>query len=135
MAVVDPDDDDLMRWVVMHYRFDPVRRQRRNMIVAAYDNQAEFDEELDACDSRIRSGIESGDLDPQERVSGAIWEPGYRAAQARGRLARDAVAHGVDPRRLLDAGRLPSNVTFFGWDADGQPWAISGDAPPAPTVH
>lgn len=46
VPAVDPDDDSVWRWVLQHYRLDPQRKQRRNVIVAAYDNAAEFDAAL-----------------------------------------------------------------------------------------
>jgi len=132
VPVVDPDDDSVWRWVLQHYRFDPQRRQRRNVTVAAYDNAAEFEAALSAHDRRIRVEIDAGDRDPREHVGGVVWPPGYHAEQARGRLVRDAVGHGVDPRPLLEDGPLPSNVVVFGWDADGQHWSAGGGEPPTP---
>jgi hypothetical protein len=39
---VDPDDDSLGRDVVWHFRYDAVRDERRNVVVAAFDNEQEF---------------------------------------------------------------------------------------------
>ena len=38
MSEVDSEDDTIWRWVIHHYRFDPTRSERRNVVVAAYDN-------------------------------------------------------------------------------------------------
>lgn len=135
VPAVDPNDDSVWRWVVQHYRFDPERNQRRRVVVAAYDNEAEFDAALTAYIRLISAGIDGGDRDPREHVGGVIWHPGYHAEQARGRLAGDAVRHGVDPRPLLEDGRLPSSVVVFGWDADGQPWSVGGGEPPIPPTE
>lgn len=132
VPTVDPDDDSVWRWVLQHYRLDPQGRQRRNVIVAAYDNAAEFDAALAANSERIQVEIDAGDRDRREHVGGVVWHPGYHAEQARGRLVRDAVAHGVDPRPLLDDAPLPSNVVVFGWDPDGRPWSAGGGEPPTP---
>ena len=130
---MDPDDDSVRRWVLEHYRFDPHRRQRRNVVVAAYDDQGEFEAAFQEYGDRIQAEIEAGERDCQERVSGVIWDQGHHAAQAFGRLVQDAVRHGVDPRPLLVDGRLPSNVALFGWDVNGEPWTAGGDSqtPPA----
>lgn len=132
VTAVDPHDDSLWRWVLQHYRFDPERNQRRWVVVAAYDNEAEFEASLAAHSRQLRDGIDNGDRDGQEQVGGVLWHPGYHAEQARGRLAGEAARHGVDPRPLLQDGPLPANVAVFGWDADGQAFALGGDEPPSP---
>ena len=98
------------------------------MVVAAYDDEDEFEAAMHEHDALIRAEIASGKRDGQERVSGVTWDQGHHAAQALGRLVQDAVGHGVDPRPLLSGGQLPSNVAVFGWDADGEPWSAGGDA-------
>lgn len=55
MAEVDPKDDSISRWALHHYRFDPERRQCRNVVIAAYDNEADFDEALETYRQRIRA--------------------------------------------------------------------------------
>jgi len=61
------------------------------------------------------------------------FHPGYRAEQARAHLwfAR-ANQHGVDPRPLLEEGRLPTNMAVFGIDEDGEPCSYCGGEPPVP---
>lgn len=135
MPEADPNDDSLWRWVLQHYRYDPQRHQRRNTTVAAYDNAAEFEAAFTTYSQRIQADIDAGDRDPRERVSGVIWHPGYHEEQARGRFAGDAVRRGVDPRPALGDGRLPSNVSLFGWDDDGGPWSAGGGEPPTPPVN
>jgi hypothetical protein len=41
MAKVDADDDTIRRFVVQHYRYDPDRHERRPVVIAAFDNEAE----------------------------------------------------------------------------------------------
>ena len=130
MPQVDPEDDSLWRYVLHHYRFDAARNQRRNVVVAAYDHEAEFEAALEELASRVRSEIGAGVRDQKEWVSGTVLHPGHDAEQALGRLVSTAVRHGVDPRPLLGEGTLPSNVGIFGWDADGTPWAVGGGEPP-----
>jgi len=115
-----------------HYRFDPERGERRNVVVAAYDNEAEFTTALEAYSRRIRAEVDSGTRDDVEHVSGVLWHPGYHAEQARGRTLRRASGHGVDPRRVPLDGPLPSSIGFFGWDSDGTPWSFGGREPPEP---
>ena len=38
VAEVDPDEDTIARWVVAHYRYDADRRERRHVVVAAFDS-------------------------------------------------------------------------------------------------
>lgn len=132
LSEVDPHDDSSWRWVLQHYRFDPERRQRRGVIVAAYDNAAEFEEALEASGRRIAAEIDAGHRDRREHMSGVIWHPGYHAEQARGRLVTDAIRHGADPAPLLADGPLPSSMAVFGVDADGEQWSAGGDEPQAP---
>lgn len=132
MAEVDPADDTISRWVIHHYMFDPQRNQRRNVLVGAYDNEAEFQAALQDRTDRLRAETASDGRDTAERVSGVVWPPGHHAMQARGRLLSQATAHGVDPRRVPLDGPLPSNVSFFGWDADGTAWSLGGDDPAEP---
>lgn len=56
---VDPGDDSICRWVLHRYRFDPERRQRRNVVVAAYDNEAEFEVALASYARRIQEEVGS----------------------------------------------------------------------------
>jgi len=116
---VDPSDDSTWRWVLHHYRFDPERRQRRNVVAAAYDNETEFLAALSTYSQRIQAEIDAGARDDAEHVGGVVWPPGDHDAQARGRTVRQAFSHGVDPRRVPLDGPLPTNKVFVGWDSDG----------------
>ncbi len=132
MPEVDPNDDSILRWVLYHYRCDPERNERRNVIVAAYDSEAEFNTAVEAYSGRIRAGLGAGTRDDAEHVSGVLWPAGHHAEQARGRTLRRASGHGVDPRRVPLDGPLPSNIGFFGRDSDGTTWSFGGGEPPEP---
>ena len=75
---VDPDDESASRYVVYHYRYDNLRHERRNVVVAAYDNEPEFRARMDALSDELRARAARGEGDPRETVSGAVHEPGSR---------------------------------------------------------
>lgn len=96
MARVDPEDDNIKRFIVRHYRYDPQRRERRYVVVAAFDNEQEFR----ACMEIVRADIgrrrDSGEpIDPNERASGTVHEPGYLRRAANGHLLSRAIKHGA----------------------------------------
>jgi len=131
VAEVDPDDHTIWRWVIYHRRFDCTRRERREVVVAAYDSEAEFEREFERYSARVRDEIGGGTCDPRDEVvSGSVLHPGYRDEQARGHLVRRAMEHGVDPRPLLTGGPLPSNMAVFGVGDDGDPFHYGGGQPP-----
>ena len=132
---VDPGDDSIRRWVLQHYRFDADRRQRRHVLVAAFDNEAESDAALATYRRGIRAEIDAGARDDDERVSSVVWGPGHHERQALGRTLRNAAGHGVDPRAVPLDGPLPSNTVFFGWDSDGTAWSFGSAEPPEPSAR
>lgn len=98
MALVDPEDDSIIRYVLMHYRYDPDRHERRHVAVAAYDNEPEFERAFATLAAEIeRARAAGGDVDRQEHVTGHIREPGHRARAQYGRLISRAIEHGVAP--------------------------------------
>ncbi|MGA8546154.1 MAG: hypothetical protein WB785_12955 [Mycobacterium sp.] len=110
MARVDPDDDTIYRWVVWHYRYDPDRRERRNVVVAAYDNPAEFQADIERRAAQLRARKERGaDVDPAERISGLVQPPDYRRLQRNAHLVKRAIEHGVAPAGIDDLD-LPPDV-------------------------
>jgi hypothetical protein len=54
MAVVDPDDDSIQRYVVWHYCYDADRNERRNVVVAAFDEEQEFLAEITRRAARLK---------------------------------------------------------------------------------
>jgi hypothetical protein len=118
MARVDAEDDDIRRFVVWHYRYDPERRERRHVLVAAFDDQSEFEAYLRQTqrDLKQRRAGDPG-FDPQEHVSGTTHEPGHRRRAANGRLIRRAMAHGVVLGDWIDELSLPSSSWVMGFGA------------------
>ncbi len=113
MARVDPEDDTIRRFIVRHYRHDPARRERRHVVVAAFDNEPEFL----ACIKRVAAEIgerrERGErVEPREHATGVVYEPGYLRRAANGHLVSRAIRHGVAwlPFEELE---LPSNMFVF----------------------
>jgi hypothetical protein len=110
---VEPEDDSIRRFIVHHYRYDPARRERRHVVVAAFDNQRDFL----ACVERVRAEIaqrreREQRVDPREHASGVVHEPGHLRRAANGHLLRRAIKHGVAglPFEELE---LPSNMAAF----------------------
>ena len=87
MAEVDPDDDSIDWWIVWHYRFDPQRRERRHVFVAAFDSAREMEARLHEEQVRLDAAKAIGDAEPQEWLSGGRKEPGYAARAAAARRA------------------------------------------------
>jgi hypothetical protein len=110
VAALNPDDDTVRRYVVLHYRYDPDRHERRHVVVGAFDNESEYDACLVATGNALDAQRDSGEaVDPREHVSGTVYEPGYRRLQQNGRLLRRAAEHGVWPPNWQDL-ELPSNI-------------------------
>lgn len=79
MGEVDPDDDQIDRWIVWHYRFDAVRRERRNVTVAAYDNVGEFEKSIDDHRRWLAARQTSGEAESVEHISGGYKAAGHQA--------------------------------------------------------
>jgi hypothetical protein len=103
VARVDPENDDVLRFVVQHHRYDPERHERRHVVVAAFDTEQELLSGMDTVRAEIEGRKSCGELvDPRERASGAVLEPGYRRRAANGHLVMRALRHGVMPGLRLD---------------------------------
>ena len=110
VAVVDPDDDTVARYVVAHYRYDPDRRERRHVVVAAFDNPGEFHTDIQVRAEQLRALRESGeDVDRLEHITGRTYAAGYRRQQRDAHLLKRAIEHGIAP--VLDDLALPPNVS------------------------
>ena len=127
MAEVDNSDDRIWRWVIHHYRFDPARRERRNVVVAAYDNESEFHKEFERHAQMICDEIAAGTRSSRESLSGVSLEPGYLAASARGRNFRRAIERGVNPERVLPTGALPQGMAVVFLTEDETAPSIEND--------
>jgi hypothetical protein len=75
VSEVDPKDDAIERWLVMELRYDPDRRERRNVVIAAFDSEDECNRRL----IELRSEGRDADLSQQH------YPIGYTAAQQRRR--------------------------------------------------
>src|SRR5215831_3735143 len=111
VARVDPADDSIERFIVRHYRYDPQRRERRHVVVAAFDNEREFR----ACMEEVQAGVtrrrEAGEpVDPGEHASGIVHEPGYLRRAANGHLVTRAIRRGA-VGRWIEGLELPSNMS------------------------
>jgi hypothetical protein len=96
VARVDPQDDSIERFIVRHYRFDPRRRERRHVMVAAFDNEPEFRACMDSVREEIQARRDRGErVDPREHASGVVHEPGYLRRAASEHLMRRAISHGA----------------------------------------
>jgi len=112
VARVDPGDDSIERFIVRHYRYDPQRRERRHVVVAAFDNEREFRACMEGVQAEIRRRREAGEpADPGEHASGVVYEPGYLRRAANGHLVTRAVRHGA-VGRWIEELELPSNMSF-----------------------
>jgi hypothetical protein len=77
--------DSIERFIVRHYRYDPERRERRHVVVAAFDNEPEFRACMAGVQAEIRRRREAGEpVDPGEHVSGIVHEPGICAGRRTG---------------------------------------------------
>ncbi len=113
VARVDPADDSIRRLIVRHYRYDPARRERRHVVVAAFDNEPEFLACVQRIEAEIRQRRERGErVDPREHASGVVHEPGYFRRAANGHLLSRAAKHGVAGLRFEEL-ELPSNMSLF----------------------
>lgn len=113
MSKVDPNDDTIRRWVIHHYRYDPVRNQRRYVVVAAFDSAREYEREFDRYSDQVQAEIAAGTRSDREQVSGTVLEAGHRASHARARDLKRAMQHGVAADRFLRSGPLPSSVSRY----------------------
>jgi hypothetical protein len=86
MARVDPDDDTIDRWVVWVYRYDPERRERRNVVEAAFDDGEEFERYLHDAAERLIGLKQRGEAEQVEHYGGVCYEAGYRDRVRRQRL-------------------------------------------------
>lgn len=107
-------DDSVRRFVVRHYRYDPHRHQRRHVVVAAFDNEAEYLALLGTIRADIDRRIAAGEpVDHDEHASGTVYEPGHLLRAANGHVFTRMTEHGVDPRPWLQEHELPSNIGFL----------------------
>jgi hypothetical protein len=85
---IDPNDDSIDRWLVWHYRYDPERRERRNIVIACFDNRRAFTRFLERSKADLNEAQLAGRADKEERITGVMWKEGYREEIAQRRLFR-----------------------------------------------
>ncbi len=112
MASVDPNDDDIRRYVVRRYAYDPTRHERRHQVVAAFDNKREFIRSIKSLSADLQRRRDAGESgDPQEQFTGVTLEPGYRRRQQAGRLLMAAMRHRATlSDAFLDQLKLPQGM-------------------------
>ena len=104
------DDDRLRRFVVRRYALDPLRRQRRHVVVAVVGTRREYERLIQEHSEDLARRRASGEaVVPQEHINGVVMEPGHLTKARNGHLVRRAVEHGVWPT-ALDSLELPSNI-------------------------
>ena len=113
MARVDPGDDSIERFIVRHYRYDPQRRERRHVVVAAFDNEQEYRACMDSVQDQIKARRDHGEpVDPGEHASGVVHEPGYLRRAANGHLVSRAIRRGA-AGSWIEELELPSNMSVM----------------------
>jgi hypothetical protein len=111
VARLDPGDDDIERFIVRHYRYDPQRRERRHVVVAVFDNEPEYRACMDSVRDEIKARRDRGErVDPGEHASGVVHEPGYLRRAANGHLVSRAIRHGATGSWIGEL-ELPSNMS------------------------
>jgi len=110
VARVDPENDDIRRFIVRHYRYDPQRRERRHVVVAVFDNEPEFRGCMASVQAEIARRQDAGEpVDSCEHVSGVVHEPGYLRRAANGHLVTRAIRRGA-AGSWMEELELPSNM-------------------------
>ena len=123
MAQVDPDDDDQRRYVVFHHRYDPDRRERRPVLVTAFDDPVEFEDFLQRYHADLQPRIRDGQADRREHLSGVVREPGDQRRARQQRMASRSHASWGQPAAILsdtDLGAAdgPAHTAFLAEDPD-----------------
>jgi hypothetical protein len=82
------------------------------VVVAAFDNRAEYVACVERIGAEIARRREGGELvDPREHASGVVHEPGYLRRSANGHLVSRAIQHGAGGS-WMDELELPSNMSL-----------------------
>lgn len=106
-----PDDGSIRRFIAFRFRYDPVRRQRRDLVFAAFDNEPEYQSSLDRQSAGVLARQARGEAGPFEHVSGKVHEAGHRRKTARshGAEARPGAWRLAEPDRYRRAARQRRN--------------------------
>lgn len=83
-------------FIVCHYRNDALRRERRHVVVAAFDSEREFRACFESVQAEINRRREAGEpVDAREHAAGRVYEAGYLRRAANGHLLKRALRHGA----------------------------------------
>jgi hypothetical protein len=83
-------------------------------VVAAFDNQREFQRCLRAVSADIHRRRTAGEpIDAKEYASGITREAGDDQRAANGRLVTRAIRHGVSPGSRVERLAMPSNIAIL----------------------
>ena len=87
MSEVDPEDDTVHRYLVWHFKYDQNRRQRRMVVLGAFNTFPEAERLFLSKSNELVLLVASGQADPRERMSLDNRYPGHHARAVEGRLA------------------------------------------------
>lgn len=111
---MDAEDDKIRRFVVQHFRYDHERHERRHVVVAAFDDEGEFEACLKSVQDDIERRRTAGEpVDRNEHASGTVRDPGHHRRAANGRLLERSLRHGVVPGAWVEGLELPRNIAVF----------------------
>jgi hypothetical protein len=88
VAQVDPDDDKITRFVLWHNTFDPMRNERRHVVLAAYDTEAAFKAALSPLYEDLLRRRETGIAHPTEHYGGELRYPGHEERRQQAKYAK-----------------------------------------------
>jgi hypothetical protein len=80
MATLDPNDDNIKRYVVRRYAYDHECHELRHQVVAAFDNEREFIALIRARKREVDLHRSSGEEPLPSTTSPVSLEPGYLRA-------------------------------------------------------
>jgi hypothetical protein len=85
---VDPNDDEIARFVFWHNTFDALRNERRHVVVAAYDNEADFKAAIAPLHEDLLRRRQAGSTHPTEHYGGEWRYPGHEVQRQRAKGAK-----------------------------------------------
>jgi hypothetical protein len=129
MGPIEISDDSKSRWVVFHYRYVEQRKQRRQVVIACFDNRREWRRFIREDSKRLQAAKEGGTADPKERISGNFRPAGYdRAYREVRRLSRNSARS--TPMEISGPGTTEDSIEA----ETSQAFPIETDVPGMPTI-
>jgi hypothetical protein len=86
MAQIDPDDDNLDRFVVWHYHFVEKQGERKLEAICAFSTRSEAEEEFRSSSDKLIKRQAAGLSDPREYFTLTYRRPGYKIDARNSRL-------------------------------------------------